>query len=364
MIIQNVVDKALSEERISKEEALFLFREAPLATLCRVANTLRNQRVNDPSIATWQIDRNINITNVCISGCRFCKFHCLPSDKEHTFVTTLEEYDQKIREMFALGGDQILVQGGLSPYLDIIFYENLFRELKRRFHDLRINGLGAPEISHIAKISSITTLEALDRLHKAGLDTLPGAGAEILSPRVRKIISPAKPSVEDWCRVMHEAHTLGITTTATMMYGHIETDEEIIDHLILIRELQDQCPEGSRGFTAFIPWVCHTEGTLLEKTCPKTNLSLHTYLRIIAISRIVLDNIQNIQASWLSMGQAAGELALQSGANDLGSIMIEENVITGGALSMNASLLKKLIRNAGYTPRLRNQLYEFREEVI
>ncbi len=361
MNLDNIFDKALNRERLTREEAIALWN-APLPKLAAAADQLRCKSVDDPSVVTWQIDRNVNITNVCISGCRFCNFHCKPHQTERHFITTLEEYIPKIEEMFALGGDQLLLQGGLHPALGIDYYEELFRTLTERFPTLRLNALGAPEVAHIAKISGITTRETLERLHRAGLSSLPGAGAEILVERVRKIISPAKPSAEEWLRVMHEAHELNIPTTATMMYGHVESTEERIEHLMRLRDLQAECPDGHYGFTAFIPWIFRSEGTQLEQMGYTTRFSPSEYLRIIAVSRLILNNIRNIQASWLTVGKATAQVALHSGANDMGSIMIEENVVSSAGANnrFNAEGIQQAIREAGFTPRLRDQLYRLR----
>ena len=361
MNLDNIFDKALNRERLTRDEAIALWN-APLPKLAAAADQLRCKSVDDPSVVTWQIDRNVNITNVCISGCRFCNFHCKPHQTERHFITTLEEYIPKIEEMFALGGDQLLLQGGLHPALGIDYYEELFRTLTERFPTLRLNALGAPEVAHIAKISGITTRETLERLHRAGLSSLPGAGAEILVERVRKIISPAKPSAEEWLRVMHEAHELNIPTTATMMYGHIESTEERIEHLMRLRDLQAECPDGHYGFTAFIPWIFRSEGTQLEQMGYTTRFSPSEYLRIIAVSRLILNNIRNIQASWLTVGKATAQVALHSGANDMGSIMIEENVVSSAGANnrFDAEGIQQAIREAGFTPRLRDQLYHLR----
>ena len=361
MNLDNIFDKALNRERLTREDAIALWN-APLPKLAAAADQLRCKSVDDPSVVTWQIDRNVNITNVCISGCRFCNFHCKPHQIERHFITSIEEYIPKIEEMFALGGDQLLLQGGLHPALGIDYYEELFRTLTERFPTLRLNALGAPEVAHIAKISGITTRETLERLHRAGLSSLPGAGAEILVERVRKIISPAKPSAEKWLRVMHEAHELNIPTTATMMYGHVESTEERIEHLMRLRDLQAECPDGHYGFTAFIPWIFRSEGTQLEQMGYTTRFSPSEYLRIIAVSRLILNNIRNIQASWLTVGKATAQVALHSGANDMGSIMIEENVVSSAGANnrFNAEGIQQAIREAGFTPRLRDQLYRLR----
>ena len=360
--LQYIYDKAFAGERLSHEEALCLWREAPLNELAEQADRLRAEKVADKDVVTWQIDRNINTTNVCMSGCRFCNFHCKPHQTELHFITTLDEYIRKTEEMFALGGDQLLLQGGMHPKLGIEYYEELFCELKERFPSLRLNALGAPEVAHIARISGISTREVLERLRKAGLSSLPGAGAEILVDRVRKIISPAKPSVEEWLRVMHEAHEMNIPTTATMMYGHIESVEERIEHLLRLRDLQADCPKGNYGFTAFIPWIFRSEGTQLEKMGYTTHFSSTEYLRLIAVARLVLNNINNIQASWLTVGKQTAQMALHCGANDMGSIMIEENVVSsaGAHNRFDREGICRAIREAGFEPRLRDQLYNYR----
>lgn len=357
--LNDIFRKAHSGEPLSQEEAWLLYSTAPLEQLAAEADLLRQKMVPDPSVVTWQIDRNINTTNVCTSGCLFCNFHCKPHQTEKHFVTTIEEYCQKTDAMIALGGNQLLLQGGMHPKLGIEFYEELFRELKRRYPTLRLNALGAPEVAHIAKISGISTQTTLERLVAAGLDSLPGAGAEILVPRVRKIISPAKPSVEQWIEVMHQAHCMNIPTTATMMYGHVETSQERVEHLIRLRDLQSQVPEGNYGFTAFIPWIFCSSGTQLEKRGVVSHFSPLEYIRIIATARLVLNNIRNIQASWLTVGKQTAQLALHSGANDFGSIMIEENVVSsaGADNRFDKEGIQKAIQEAGFTPRLRDQLY-------
>ena len=363
MSIDSILERALEREPLSRTEAYTLYDEAPLHLLCDIADTLRKSAVKDPSVVTWQIDRNVNITNVCKSGCRFCNFHCKPHETEKAYITTMAEYRTKIDEALKLGADQLLLQGGMHPKLGIEFYETLFKQIKREYPTLRLNALGAPEVAHIAALSNITTVEVLERLRAAGLDTLPGAGAEILSDEVRKRISPAKPSARDWVRVMHEAHKMDIPTTATMMYGHVETPHQRVDHLITIRDLQAAKPEGARGFTAFIPWVFCPKGTQLEREGIAPRFSATEYLRIIAMSRIILHNITNIQASWLTVGKEVAEIALKSGANDMGSIMIEENVVSsaGATTRFDREAMQATIRRAGFTPRLRDQLYNYRD---
>lgn len=360
--IDAILERALCREPLTREEAYALYDNAPLQMLCGVADALRRSAVRDAEVVTWQIDRNVNITNVCKSGCKFCNFHCKPHEEAKAYITTMAEYRTKIDEALRLGADQLLLQGGLHPRLGIEFYETLFRQIKREYPALRLNALGAPEVSHIAKISNLTTFETLQRLHAAGLDSLPGAGAEILSEDVRKRISPAKPTAREWITVMHEAHKLDIPTTATMMYGHVETPHQRVDHLITLRDLQAAKPATSRGFTAFIPWVFCPTGTQLESEGISPRFSATEYLRIIAMSRIVLHNITNIQASWLTVGKEVAQIALRSGANDMGSIMIEENVVSsaGATTRFDREAMEDTIRRAGFTPRLRDQQYNYR----
>jgi cyclic dehypoxanthinyl futalosine synthase len=344
---------------LSEEECMALWESVPLAEVAGVADEVRREVTGDPDVVTWQIDRNVNITNVCISGCKFCNFHCRPVEADKAYVLALEEYFPKIEETLALGGDQLLLQGGLHPHLGIDFYTELFAGLKKRFPQIRLNALGAPEVAHIARISGMTVRRTLERLVSAGLDTLPGAGAEILDDEVRCRISPAKPSAREWCEVMHEAHLLDIPTTATMMYGHIETPRHIVRHLIKIRDLQAKVPTGNYGFTAFIPWIFRSTGTQLEAEGIHTRFSPLEYLRVIAISRLILYNIRNIQASWLTVGKPTAQIALHSGANDMGSIMIEENVVSsaGADHRFDAEGIQQAIRQAGFRPQLRDQLY-------
>ncbi len=360
--MKSIYEKCLQRESLTREEAYRLYDEAPLHELAETADMLRREVVDDADVVTWQIDRNVNITNVCISGCKFCNFHCKPHDRERAFITTLAEYREKIDRALELGADQLLLQGGLHPRLGIDFYEQLFRHLKQEYPALRLHALGAPEISHIARVSGITTRQALERLREAGLDSLPGAGAEILSNDVRRRISPAKPSAEEWIRVMHEAHEMNLPTSATMMYGHVETPHQRVDHLLTIRDLQAHCPEGNYGFIAFIPWIFCSKGTQLEREGVTSHFSSTEYLRIIAVSRLILNNIRNIQASWLTVGKATAQMALRSGANDMGSIMIEENVVSsaGAHNRFDSNGIQQAIREMGFTPRLRDQLYHYR----
>lgn len=357
-----ILNRCLNGERISAEEALWLWGRTPLQELAVAADELRRANVDDPSVVTWQIDRNVNITNVCISGCKFCNFHCKPHQTDVAFITTIDEYCRKIDETIAIGGDQLLLQGGLHPRLDIAFYENLFSTLKSLYPQIRLHALGAPEVAHIARISGLTIREALERLVASGLDSLPGAGAEILNTEVRRAISPAKPGVEQWLDVMREAHRMNLPTSATMMYGHVETEQQRIEHLLRIRDLQEECPEGNYGFVAFIPWIFRSTGTELERMGVVSHFSPLEYVRIIAISRLLLNDIRNIQASWLTVGKSTAQICLHSGANDMGSIMIEENVVSsaGAHNEFDAQGIQRAIREAGFTPQLRDQLYNKR----
>lgn len=363
MHLEPIYEKAARRAFLTQQEALELYLYAPVQELMVLADALRREAVPDPQAVTWQIDRNVNITNVCISGCKFCNFHCKPHQTDEAYITTPEAYREKIEGMLALGGDQLLLQGGLHPHLGIGFYEELFAWLKREYPHVRLHALGAPEVAHIARISGLDVRSTLERLMAAGLDSLPGAGAEILSPSVRRHISPGKPSVEAWIGVMREAHRLGLPTSATMMYGHVETPAQRVEHLIRIRDLQAECPVGNPGFVAFIPWICCTAGTQLEREGVVAHFSPLEYIRIIALSRIVLCNIRNIQASWLTVGRDTAQVALHAGANDLGSIMIEEHVVSsaGARNRFDAFGIQEAIRGAGFRPLLRDQLYRLRE---
>lgn len=353
--------RALNRDPLSQEEGAALYMNAPTPELILIANQLR-QILHPEKIVTWMIDRNINITNICISGCKFCNFH-RKLNAEETYTTTPDEYKAKIESMIRLGGNQILLQGGMHPQYGLKFYTDLFSYLKKEYPNVKLHALGPPEIVHIARKERMTYREVLERLIAAGLDSLPGAGAEILCDRIRKELSPGKALAEDWLGVMKEAHILGMVTSATMMFGHIETLHERIEHLILLRDLQAEKPEFSPGFKAFIPWPFMSEGTQLEKEVEISPVLPIEYVRTIAISRILLNNIENIQASWLTVGKETAQLCLHAGANDLGSIMIEENVVSaaGASFKMDASEIQKTITDAGFTPRLRNQAYELIE---
>lgn len=336
-----------------------MWESVSMPELAMAADEVRWAAVPDPETVTWQIDRNVNITNVCIAACKFCNFHCKLHETEKAYILSIDEYARRIEETIALGGDQLLLQGGLHPRLGIDFYENLFSELKRLYPQIRLHALGAPEVAHIARISGLGVRETLERLVAAGLDSLPGAGAEILADDVRRAISPAKPTARQWFDVMREAHRMNLPTSATMMYGHVETPRHIVRHLIGIRDLQSEVPAGNHGFIAFIPWIFRSAGTQLEKEGFSTRFSSLEYLRVIALSRLMLCNIRNIQASWLTVGKQTAQMALHSGANDMGSIMIEENVVSsaGASDSFDAGGIQDAISEAGFRPLLRDQLY-------
>jgi cyclic dehypoxanthinyl futalosine synthase len=359
MVLEELYDKALRLIPVDTEEGIALYTQAPVEELIFVANKLR-QVHNPGKVVGWMIDRNVNITNICYSQCSFCNF-CRKKGSADAYVTSLSDYKSKIDELYSLGGDQLLLQGGMNPELGIKFYIDLFRNLKRLYPSLKLHALGPPEIVFIAKKEKMTFSGVLSSLIEAGLDSLPGAGAEILSDRVRKIVSPAKASSEEWLEVMRQAHRLNLPTSATMMYGHIETIEERIEHLIRIRDLQSEKQENHFGFITFIPWAFQDEGTvLLNNQGIRSSYNGPDYIRTIAISRIILNNIRNIQASILTVGKEIGMLSLHSGANDLGSIMIEENVVSaaGSNNRFNADEMQSIIKEAGFIPGRRNQKYE------
>jgi len=362
MRTDELLQRALQLEFLSTAEGVFLLENASTAELMYVANRLRRHHVPTDTV-TWIIDRNSNTTNVCIANCKFCNFYRRPGHEE-SYITTIEEYKQKIEETFEFGGEQLLLQGGHHPDLGLDYYVKLFRELKALYPNLKLHALVPPEIAHITKLEGSTHYEVLKALHEAGLDSLPGAGAEILSDRVRRLISKGKCGGEEWLDVMRAAHQLHITTSATMMFGHIETNEERMDHLVRIRAVQAEKPADAKGFLAFIPWPFQDEDTILKKIKRARNsVTGDEYIRMIALSRIMLPNITNIQASWLTVGKQVAEVCLHAGANDFGSIMIEENVVSaaGARFRFTADGIQEAIREAGFTPQLRNQQYEYRE---
>jgi cyclic dehypoxanthinyl futalosine synthase len=340
--------------RLTATKALELLRSRDLLEVGARAHEVR-ERLVPGLLATFIIDRNINYTNVCVSGCRFCAFHCSPGAPE-AFVLSREVIHTKIQETLDLGGTAVMMQGGLHPELGITYFEELFRSIKERFN-ITIHSLSAPEVVHIAEISHLGVGEVLRRLKKAGLDSLPGGGAEILVDRVREEVAPGKASTKAWLEVMREAHRQGIPSTATMMFGSVETLADRVEHLRAIRDLQDE----TGGFRAFIPWSFQPGHTALEGTTEQaTGVD---YLMTLAVSRLYLDNIPHVQASWVTQGLKLGQVALRFGADDLGSTMIEENVVaaTGVHVRANRDDLVHAIRGAGFTPAQRRTDYSLVE---
>lgn len=362
MKVNHLLSKAMQFEFLSVEEGVFLFENAALTELMFVADELRKIQVPHGKV-TWQIDRNVNTTNVCIANCKFCNFYRIPGHPE-AYITDIETYKRKIDETIKYGGDQLLLQGGHHPDLGLSFYVHLFKELKSLYPNIKLHTLGPPEVAHITKLEKSTHRQVLIALKEAGMDSLPGAGAEILTDRVRRLISKGKCGAQEWLNIMHEAHKLHITTSATMMFGHVETLQERFEHLVKLREVQSRKPEDAKGFLAFIPWTFQDADTLLAKIRGVHNLTTpEEYIRMIAMSRIMLPNIKNIQASWLTVGKQVAQICLRAGANDFGSIMIEENVVSaaGAPHRFTSHTIQDAIKEAGFEPQLRNQQYEWRQ---
>lgn len=362
MDLNKLYEKGLAKDFLSVEEGMFLFENAPLADLMAVADTLRKKAVPHGKV-TWQIDRNVNTTNVCIANCKFCNFYRIPGHPD-AYITDMPTYRKKIEETIKWGGDQLLLQGGHHPGLGLQYYVDTFRAIKAEFPDIRLHALGPPEVAHITKLEKSTHAEVLKALVDAGMDSLPGAGAEILIDRVRRLISKGKCGAQEWLDVMHEAHKLNLPTSATMMFGHVETIRERFEHLEKIREVQSRKPEGTYGFTAFIPWTFQDADTLLTRIRGVHNLTTsEEYVRMIAMSRIFLPNITNIQASWLTVGKSVAQMCLYAGANDFGSIMLEENVVSaaGAPHRFTYKSIQDAIQEAGFESQLRTQRYTWRE---
>ena len=346
----------LDGKRISAEEAMEAY-DWPLARLGELADWRRNQAKGSDyggrgkMVVTYMVDRNINYTNVCDVYCKFCAFYRTEKDADH-YVLPQEQIDQKIDELVAVGGNQILLQGGHHPKLGLDWYLNLLQHLRKKYPQINIHGFSPPEFNHFAEVFHLPLEKVVTLFREAGLGSIPGGGAEILVDRVRRKIAPRKCGAEAWLRVMEIAHGMGMRSSATMMFGHVETPAERIEHLGRLRDLQDR----TGGFTAFICWTFQPEHTVLkvEKT------GSHEYLRMQALSRIFLDNISNVQSSWVTQGPAMGQVALKFGANDFGSLMMEENVVSSAGTSFRLSLeeMRRLIREAGYEPRQRNNEYE------
>lgn len=354
--MHDILQKAISGRRLTPEEGLRLLESHDLAAIGKAANMVA-RRLHPEPYRTYNIDRNINYTNICTSGCRFCAFFCKPDAKEG-YVLSREVLYQKIRETIELGGDQILLQGGLHPDLKLEWYESLVGDIKQNFPQINVHGFSPPEIDHIAKISETTVEEVLRRLQTAGLGSLPGGGAEILVDRVRQAVSPCKASADRWLDICRTWHRLGGRGSATMMFGHVETLADRIEHLERLRTLQDE----TGGFTAFISWTFQPGRTELAQIAKS---GAFEYLKTLAVSRLYLDNIANFQASWVTQGMRIGQLALVFGANDFGSLMIEENVVAaaGTRFHTTEAEIRRIITEAGYTPRRRNVFYQLMEEV-
>src|SRR5437667_2810487 len=351
MSINQTADKVRSGERVSGDEALDLYRRAPMALLGRLADDVRARKHPD-RIVTYIIDRNVNYTNVCVARCTFCAFY-RPVGSSEGYVLGFDEVFRKIDETIAVGGVQLLLQGGHNPDLPLAWYEDLFRAIKDRYPTFRLHALSPPEVIHLSRLSQLSVAAVLERLIAAGLDSVPGGGAEILVDRVRKLLHCyGKATSDEWLDVMRQAHRAGLRTTATMMYGTVETDEERIEHLLRLRDLQDE----TGGFTAFITWSYQPDHTELAGT-EATGVD---YLRTLALARIVLDNFDNLQASWVTQGGKVGQLSLAYGANDMGSVMIEENVVraAGASYCLDELEIVRNIEDAGFTAQRRNMHYE------
>jgi cyclic dehypoxanthinyl futalosine synthase len=344
-------DKVRAGERLTADEALALYREAPTALLGRLADAVRARKHAD-RIVTYIIDRNVNYTNVCVAKCTFCAFY-RPVGSAEGYVLGFDELFRKIDETIAVGGVQLLLQGGHNPDLPLSWYEDLFRAIKERYPAFKLHALSPPEVIHLSRLAQLPVPAIIDRLIAAGLDSIPGGGAEILVDRVRRELHCyGKATADEWLDVMRHAHRAGLRTTATMMYGTVETDVERLEHLLRLRALQDE----TGGFTAFITWSYQPSNTELAGT-EATGID---YLRTLAIARIVLDNVDNLQASWVTQGGKVGQLSLAFGANDMGSVMIEENVVraAGAAYCMDEVEIVRNIEDAGFVPKRRNMHYE------
>ncbi len=351
MSIQAIADKVRGGGRLQAGEALRLYRDAPLHLLGRLANAVRFRRHPDRHV-TYIIDRNVNYTNVCVARCSFCAFY-RPVGAGDGYVLGFEEIFRKIEETIELGGNQLLLQGGHNPDIPLEWYEDLFKAIKQRFPAFRLHALSPPEVVHLSRLSKLPVPQVIGQLVAAGLDSIPGGGAEILVDRVRRLLNCYnKATADEWLDVMRHAHRAGLRTTATMMYGTVETDEERLEHMLRLRELQDE----TGGFTAFIAWSYQPDHTALGGQ-EATGVE---YLRTLALARLVLDNFDNLQASWVTQGAQVGQLSLAFGANDMGSVMIEENVVraAGASYCMDEVELVASIENAGFEPRRRNMHYE------
>jgi cyclic dehypoxanthinyl futalosine synthase len=351
MSVQAIADKLVAGGRLTREEAKTFYLEAPTALLGRLADRVRQLR-HPGGTVTYIIDRNVNYTNVCVARCKFCAFY-RPVGSDEGYTLGFDEIFRKIEETMALGGGQLLLQGGHNPDVPLAWYEDLFRQVKSRYPDFRLHALSPPEVIHISRLSGLPTTAVIERLIAAGLDSVPGGGAEILVDRVRKELNCYnKATADEWLGVMRQAHEAGLRTTATMMYGTVETVDERLEHLFRLRDLQDE----TGGFTAFIAWSYQPEHTELGGT-EATGVD---YLRTLAVSRLVLDNFDNLQSSWVTQGGKVGQLSLAYGANDMGSVMIEENVVraAGAEYCMDEFEVVRNIESAGFTAKRRNMHYD------
>jgi cyclic dehypoxanthinyl futalosine synthase len=351
MMIERIADRVRAGDRLSADDALELYRSAPTALLGRLADAVRARKHPD-RIVTYIIDRNVNYTNVCVAKCNFCAFY-RPVGSSDGYVLGFDELFRKIDETIAVGGVQLLLQGGHNPDLPLSWYEDLFRAIKERYPSFKLHALSPPEVIHISRLSQLPVAGVIDRLIAAGLDSIPGGGAEILVDRVRRELHCyGKATADEWLDVMRHAHRAGLRTTATMMYGTVETDEERLEHLLRLRALQDE----TGGFTAFITWSYQPANTELAGE-EATGVD---YLRTLALARIVLDNFDNLQASWVTQGGKVGQLSLAYGANDMGSVMIEENVVraAGASYCMDEVEIVRNVEDAGFIPKRRNMHYE------
>jgi cyclic dehypoxanthinyl futalosine synthase len=354
--IDNILDRVISGRRLTADEGLRLLQSHDLPSLGRAADAV-TRRLHPEPFRTYNIDRNINYTNVCTSGCTFCAFSRKAGDPD-AYVISRDELFRKIDETIALGGDQMLLQGGMHPELNIEWCERLLHDIKSRFPQINVHGFSPPEIDHVATLSGLTVHDVLRRLKDAGLGSLPGGGAEILVDRVRQQVSPCKTPADRWLEVCRQWHGLGGRGSATMMFGHVETLADRIEHLERLRRLQDE----TGGFTAFICWTFQPGNTGLASL---HKVGAFEYLKTLAVSRLYLDNFANFQASWVTQGLAIGQLALRFGANDFGSLMIEENVVAAAGTSFRATEeeIRRRIADAGYAPRKRNVFYEFADKI-
>lgn len=348
--IEDIADKVYNGNRLNSDDALRLFQHPNLTELAALADYVRWKKHPEP-IVTYIIGRNINYTNVCWVRCKFCNFYRIPGHEEG-YILPREVIFQKIQEMVDVGGIEILMQGGLHPKLKIEWYEDLFRAIMERFPNVILHSLSPAEVIYIKKISKLSMEETLTRLKNAGLHSLPGGGAEILTDRVREHISPYKDTAEEWLDCMRVAHKVGLKTSATMMYGSVDTLEDRVEHLMKLRDLQDE----TGGFRAFIAWNYQPDGTELGGS----RATAYDYLRTIAVSRVVLDNFENFQASWVTQGPRIGQLSLRYGVNDFGSTMMEENVVSAAGCIFTVPIeeIERLIADAGFVPKQRNTRYE------